>query len=448
MADEDAIKLRSKELLTSLVQDSTSRLPEPRRAEARQYYERKAGFFRALASRVIRIHGEGLAKDAAVTWAVENLRQDALAKTVDPTQKAEFGLWFRNQGTMLRGVAGRFYRFLSEPRSPVLGESSPADTRRSLGISDALVAFYLSSNAAREADVAGRTEQNLAAIEVLASGRALTESDRQVLAGYTGWGGLSIERVESRIPSGWRPEPSALIHEYYTPPDLCLELARVLRPFLPNGPLRALEPSAGIGRFVNALSLAGFEGVSWTAVEYSSVSAAILRALRPDVRVVESSFERFVAAEEQALAGTLDLVVSNPPYGERGATANEDPHPDYRERRAYVYFLRRGLDLLKAGGIGVFLIPYGLLTGTSPEFVNHRRRLLRRHHLMAAFRLPSGLFPGANLVTDLLLFRSRGGELPEVDTQDLPLLEGRYFELFPSHLLGKEVRGEKGRADE
>jgi hypothetical protein len=67
---------------------------------------------------------------------------------------------------------------------------------------------------------------------------------------------------------------------------------------------------------------------------------------------------------------------------------------------------------------------------------------------MAAFRLPSGLFPGANLVTDLLLFRSRGGELPEVDTQDLPLLEGRYFELFPSHLLGKEVRGEKGRADE
>ena len=67
---------------------------------------------------------------------------------------------------------------------------------------------------------------------------------------------------------------------------------------------------------------------------------------------------------------------------------------------------------LKAGGIGVFLIPYGLLTGTSPEFVNHRRRLLRRHHLMAAFRLPFGAVSGANLVTDLLLFRSRGGELP------------------------------------
>ena len=106
-------------------------------------------------------------------------------------------------------------------------------------------------------------------------------------------------------------------------------LARVLRPFLPNGPLRALEPSAGIGRFVNALSLAGFEGVSWTAVEYSSVSAAILRALRPDVRVVEWSFERFVAEEEQALAGTLDLVVSNPPYGQRGSEAAIDPDTDH-----------------------------------------------------------------------------------------------------------------------
>lgn len=33
-----------------------------------------------------------------------------------------------------------------------------------------------------------------------------------------------------------------------------------------------------------------------------------------------------------------------------------------------------------------------------------REKVLRRHHLMSAFRMPSEIFPGANLVTDLLFF--------------------------------------------
>ena len=67
---------------------------------------------------------------------------------------------------------------------------------------------------------------------------------------------------------------------------------------------------------------------------------------------------------------------------------------------------------------------------------------------MAAFRLPSSLFPGANIVTDLLLFRSRGGELTEVAGEDSAIVEGRYFELFPAHLLGQELRSDKGAKDE
>ena len=33
-------------------------------------------------------------------------------------------------------------------------------------------------------------------------------------------------------------------------------------------------------------------------------------------------------------------------------------------------------------------------------------------------------------MTDLILFQSRGGELEEVDKDDLAIVEGRYFELF------------------
>lgn len=454
MQPEEDIKLRAKELLQRLVQDAATRVVESQRREVLSYYARQSGLFRALATRVLKGQAGGMDKDAAVRWSVDDLQRDAMSRTTTPTAREEFARWFSSRQPMLRGVAGRFYRFLQDaPTLPgLLDGKLPAEARRELGISDQLLMLYLGPMTAAS-EPGKRTAQNLAAIEILASGRQPTESDRSVLAGYSGWGGLSIERVESRIPAGFRPDPSALIHEYYTPSNLCLELGRVLRRSVnlmssTGGVLRALEPSAGIGRFVHALSLPGYDTVSWTAVEYSSVSAALLRALRPDIRVVEGSFEKFVSQEEGTLSGSLDLVVSNPPYGERGASANEDPHPDYRERKASAYFLRRGLDLLKAGGIGVFLIPYGFLTGQSPEALSLRKRVLRRHHLMAAFRLPSGLFPGANLVTDLLLFRARGGELAEAVAEDSPIVEGRYFELFPAHLLGTELRGDQGGGDE
>jgi hypothetical protein len=183
---------------------------------------------------------------------------------------------------------------------------------------------------------------------------------------------------------------------------------------------------------------AGFESLRWTAVEYSQVSAKLLATVRPDVRVFAGPFERFITENEETLRGALGLVVSNPPYGARGASTTEDADRSYRERKAYAYFMRRALDLLAPGGIGVFLVPYGLLTGRTPALMALREKILRRHHLMAAYRLPSRLFPGANLVTDLLFFRARGGELPAVLPEDLPLLQGRYFEQFPAHILGTE----------
>jgi hypothetical protein len=81
--------------------------------------------------------------------------------------------------------------------------------------------------------------------------------------------------------------------------------------------------------------------------------------------------------------------------------------------------------------------------------------VLRRHHLAAAFRLPSmrpngreAIFPGAMLVTDLLFFRARGGELSEVDAADRGILTGHYFTEFPGHILGREVGRDAGEDDQ
>ncbi|RME20899.1 MAG: hypothetical protein D6798_19400, partial [Deltaproteobacteria bacterium] len=298
-----------------------------------------------------------------------------------------------------------------------------------------------------------RTAANLAAMRVAASTPPdrMTDEDRRILAGYSGWGGLSIEKVADKFPAGFPvPEVRGLIHEYYTPSKVAAEVARVVRPLLPElaerGVVLALEPAAGIGRFVRALSGPGFEPVRWLVVEWSELSARMLQAIRPYLAVYQGPFERWVREHGDEYSGRIKLVVSNPPYGARGVSVTEDPVRAYREKQAYAYFLRRGLDLLAPNGLGVYLVPSGFLTGRAARNVSLRTKVLL--HLSAAYRLPSGIFPGAHLVTDLLFFRSRGGRLAEIDAEDRFIVEGRYFEQFPAHVLGEEVGRDAGEDDQ
>jgi len=301
-----------------------------------------------------------------------------------------------------------------------------------------------------------RTKANLAAMRLAASKSAgqMTSEDRRVLASYSGWGGLSIDKVRDQFPEGFPvPEARGLIHEYYTPTRVALEVARVVQPLLPglvneDGEIPALEPSAGIGRFLRATATPVWKQVRWTAVEWSALSSRMLRASMPQIDVFEGPFEFWVREKAVEQMGQLRLVLANPPYGARGAAVAEDPDRSYREKAAYAYFLRRGLDLLAPGGLGVYLVPAGFLTGKTVRHQRLREKVLKRHHLSAAFRLPSRLFPGAMLVTDLLFFRSRGGELDEVLEEDAFIVEGRYFEELPEQILGTEVGKDAGGDDQ
>jgi hypothetical protein len=302
-----------------------------------------------------------------------------------------------------------------------------------------------------------RTRANLKAMSIAATKRPdeMTRDDRAALLAYSGWGGLSIRDVADQFPAGFPvPEERGLIHEYYTPTYVTQEVARVIRPLvgrLPHttdGTVLALEPSAGIGRFVNAASGAGFEALHWLVVEWSELSGRMLQAMHPDTDVYVGPFERWVRDRGPDYAGKIGLVLANPPYGKRGVSKTEDPDREYREKLAYHYFLRRGLDLLAPGGLGVFLIPAGFLSGQGIAMTALREKVLKRHHLMTAYRLPSKLFPGAILVTDLLFFQARGGELADVDEADRFILEGSYFDAFPTHILGVEVGKDTGDDDQ
>jgi hypothetical protein len=148
-----------------------------------------------------------------------------------------------------------------------------------------------------------RTRANLAAMLVAAttSPEDLSAGDLAVLSRYSGWGGLSLEKAApalAELPADFpRPELRGLIHEYYTPSKVAAEVVRAVADFLPElprvkGKVLALEPSAGIGRFVNAAK--ALPDLAWTAVEYSALSSKMLQAARPDITVWHGPFERWV----------------------------------------------------------------------------------------------------------------------------------------------------------
>lgn len=293
-----------------------------------------------------------------------------------------------------------------------------------------------------------RMTTNVTAVKIAAAGKVNTEAERQALLRFTGFGGLSLEKLAGLVPKDWIPDTKALVDEFYSLPILCTALATLLVTLFPLSMLTglALEPAAGIGRFVGALSARPeLQGLSWLAVEYSRLSATICGLLYPFVKVYHSAFEAWIAEHYSEVAGQLALVVTNPPYGKRGANKVLDPDREYRIGIAYLYFVRRCFDLLRPGGLGIALVPNGFLSGTSAPIAREREWVLRRHHLLFAYRLPSNIYPGADIVTDLSVWRSRGGELPGILPGDEPIARGQYFELFPEHVLGEARMSARGR---
>lgn len=300
-----------------------------------------------------------------------------------------------------------------------------------------------------------RAAANIAAMQLLAEQKPeWTDADRRVFAQYSGWGGLSLRDVASQFPKTLpMPEKRGLIHEYYTPSIVTDAIAKAMQGAinkLPSlgGRVITLEPSAGIGRFIQAFTGPAFASLSFRTVEWSRVSAMLLGAMRPDANVFQGSFEEWVNNNERKFSGRIGLLLSNPPYGERGESFAQDKNKAYRkgltERRAYAYFMQRGLGLLAAGGVAVYLVPAGFLTGSAQR--EFRETIIRRNRLLAAFRLPSGLFPGAELVTDLLFFRARGKDV--VSQEDDYIISGGYFDRHPANILGVErIEGKKRRED-
>ena len=180
----------------------------------------------------------------------------------------------------------------------------------------------------------------------------------------------------------------SVLTAFYTPSAVTEALTDVLKEhqIIPE---KVLEPSAGIGAFVDSV-LDNNPKVDIMAFEKDLLTGKILRHLHPEQKVRIEGFEKI----EKPFNDYFDLAISNIPFGD---VAVFDPSYTAMKgmralvtRRIHNYFFVKALDTVRDGGLVAFITSQGVLNAKN----NSAARFMMLYHadLVSAIRLPNNLF--------------------------------------------------------
>ena len=197
---------------------------------------------------------------------------------------------------------------------------------------------------------------------------------------------------------------ASVLTAFYTPKEITDTIADVLADYSVR-PARILEPSAGVGVFVDSV-LRHSPGADVMAFEKELLTGTILRHLYPDQKMRTCGFEKI----ERPFNNYFDLAVSNIPFGDIAVFDPEFQRSDSFGRRSaqnaiHNYFFLKGLDAVRDGGIVAFITSQGVLNSTKTSV---RDEMFRQAHLVSAIRLPNNLFTdnaGTEVGSDLIILQ-------------------------------------------
>lgn len=180
----------------------------------------------------------------------------------------------------------------------------------------------------------------------------------------------------------------SVLTAFYTPSAVTEALTDVLKEhqIIPE---KVLEPSAGIGAFVDSV-LDNNPKSDIMAFEKDLLTGKILRHLHPEQKVRIEGFEKI----EKPFNDYFDLAISNIPFGD---VAVFDPSYTAMKgmralvtRRIHNYFFVKALDTVRDGGLVAFITSQGVLNAKN----NSAARFMMLYHadLVSAIRLPNNLF--------------------------------------------------------
>ncbi|CAL9784318.1 MULTISPECIES: N-6 DNA methylase [Bacteroidales] len=197
---------------------------------------------------------------------------------------------------------------------------------------------------------------------------------------------------------------ASVLTAFYTPKEITDTLADMLADYSVR-PARMLEPSAGVGVFVDSV-LRHSPDADVMAFEKDLLTGTILRHLYPDKKTRTCGFEKI----EKPFNNYFDLAVSNIPFGDIAVfDAEFEKSGSFGRRSAqkaiHNYFFLKGLDAVRDGGIVAFITSQGVLNSTKTSV---RNELFSQADLVSAIRLPNNLFTdnaGTEVGSDLIVLQ-------------------------------------------
>jgi N12 class adenine-specific DNA methylase len=197
---------------------------------------------------------------------------------------------------------------------------------------------------------------------------------------------------------------SSVLTAFYTPPLVIDAVSASLKENSVNIQ-KFLEPSAGIGSFIQSFAEKGVQEV--TAYEKDLLTGKILKQLYPDNTIQIKGFEEIPEKEQNS----YDIITSNIPFGDTSIfdlsySRSSDAAKVQAARSIHNYFFMKGTDMLREGGILAFISSQGVMN--SPKNEPIRRALMQNNNLVSAIRLPNNLFTeyaGTEVGSDLIILQ-------------------------------------------
>ena len=239
-----------------------------------------------------------------------------------------------------------------------------------------------------------------------------TPAELQYLRKYEGLGGMATSGYVKTLGIG---EKTNILDQFYTP-DIVIKYMWALAVkfgFDFSKANHILEPSVGTGRFLEYIP----NNQKVDAFDIDYYSYVITKLSFPEFNITHASMESlfFQGKRHVGLMNTpkrYDLVIGNPPYREYASEYSKVKGTEGTEKTITLahtfdqYMIARGVDLLKPGGLLVFIIPNTFLSNNA-KYNDFKNQLNEKAELLTAYRLPNDTFENTAIGTDIIVLKRK-----------------------------------------
>ena len=233
------------------------------------------------------------------------------------------------------------------------------------------------------------------------AGETYSFDEKKFIAQYEGSGGQGSKGATGE----------GVLYEFFTPDFVCELMWKLAYRYGFKAGGSVLEPSVGTGNLLkwapNNSKCYGFE--------INPISKRITEILYPDAKIYEGYFETAFLQEPRYTARLKDkltwlegypfsLVIGNPPYGKyKNKYSSYFTKP--KMHQIELFFMHYGLQLLKPGGIMVYVTGSNFLRN-GITYQSEKLEIEKLADIVDAYRLPP-VFKFSKVPTDIIVLKRK-----------------------------------------